>query len=88
MNDRLSLPPGDDSLARMTKQYSLANDRHEAALAASAVVVPTDEQRLAVCRELLADWYSSGATHLDQTMANYERKARDRIAARKPAVTP
>lgn len=40
----------------------------------------TDEQRLAVVRELWAYWYQSGRIHLDQAMSNYQREAEERVA--------
>lgn len=39
----------------------------------------SDETRLEVCRELSAYWYRSGATHLDQALAGYEREVRARM---------
>jgi hypothetical protein len=41
--------------------------------------VPTDEQRVAVCRELWAYWTKSGRIHLDQAMSNYQREAEERL---------
>lgn len=40
----------------------------------------SDTARLSVCRELSAYWYRSGATHLDQALAGYEREVRARMA--------
>lgn len=42
----------------------------------------TDEQRLAVVRELWAYWSKSGCVHLDQAMASYQREVQERIEQR------
>ncbi len=46
----------------------------------------TDEQRVAVCRELWAYWYRSGRIHLDQAMGNYQREAEQRAARQQDQV--
>lgn len=48
----------------------------------------TDEQRVAVCRELWAYWYQSGRIHLDQAMTNYQREAEERVSQRESQVQP
>ncbi len=87
MSDRPSLPPGDDSLRLMTEHYKQVNDRHEAAIA--AVVTVTDEQRIAMARELWALHVLRGYVHMDQTLTVFEQEAKARVAASaKPKVGP
>jgi hypothetical protein len=45
----------------------------------SAPAGPTDQQRLMVCRELVAYQFKNGQTHMDQALYAYEREAKARL---------
>jgi hypothetical protein len=89
-SDRYSSPPDPAKLEESTRSLEASLDTLERkvgrlplpATVAPAAIEPTDEQRVAVCRELTKRWYSTGAVHLDQVMANYEREARERLGQR------
>jgi hypothetical protein len=82
--------PSAERLNQSTARLAASNDALErkvgglplpAAVAVAALDL-SDEQRLAVCRELNQRWYRTGAVHLDQVMASYEREARERLGKR------
>ncbi len=77
MNDRASLPPGPESLRVAEERQRAANDRLEATL---GVVEVTDEQRLAVIREIYGEMRSSGGSTV-VALERYEDRIRGRARA-------
>lgn len=75
--DRYSVPPTAESLEQSTARLKASNDRIE-----SGLPPVSDEQRLAVCLELVSYRYKHGQTHMDDAMTAYEREAKARIAGR------
>lgn len=73
-DERYSTPPTAESLEASTVRLKASNDRLEV-----GAPIVTDEQRLAVCRELVAYQFKHGQTHLDQAMYAYEREAKARL---------
>lgn len=74
MTARYSTPPTAESLAASTEQLTKALDQME-----HGTPLVTDQQRLEVCRELVAYQFKHGQTHLDQAMYAYEREVKARM---------
>ena len=84
VNTRYSSPPCELKLQASTKSLTASLDALERSAGSTALPAPelTDQQRLAVCRELIAFWPKSGCIHLDQAVERYTQAAKMRLSGK------